>query len=226
MSAEARGQWEARVLKEEEVETKFLDQLHRRTSVPGSTDRSILLYHYSEMKSLARQFTVVRNIAVKPWGARRHAGGAACGYGSSADLSSRSQTKQADSSLTSSTVFELKLPWMQKPPGTVSMTKQLRRRDCVNYRDRDGGLNEQLLRGTCNLGHGGDATSSFQLRIRPVTSASVSRAGLPMMYRCNARLFGFCQARRLSHCGWINANANIRTVPGMEHEKPATLQHG
>lgn len=99
MSAEARVHWEARGLKEEETETRIQDQLHRRNSVPVPQVVSMLLsYHNSEVKSLARKFTVARNLAARPWAARRHAGGAACGYGNSADLPLRSQTEQADSS--------------------------------------------------------------------------------------------------------------------------------
>lgn len=48
----------------------------------------------------------------------------------------------------------------QKPPGTVSLAQQRRRRDGVNCRDRDGGLKEQLLRGNLQPWPGGDATLS------------------------------------------------------------------
>lgn len=94
--AEARGLEGRRSRREIQVQRSPQDV---NPAVPQTVDA--VVKHYSDMKSLARQFSVARNLAVKPWGRQGGlAGGAACGYGSSADsdLSLCSQTEQADSS--------------------------------------------------------------------------------------------------------------------------------
>lgn len=161
MAAEARVRWGAGGLKEEEAETSS----PRPSFTAGSRSRfhrqSILLsYHSPGVKSLARRIAAARNLAAS---ARRHAGGAACGYERAALIclcavrqSTQIRHKQAPQCLRS-------MP--QTLPGTVSAA------------------------GRCELSRSGrwfeaatlagkpascDATSSFQLRIRP------AKRGLPM----------------------------------------------